>query len=166
MVFSFISCSTLVKKRQEVPNKKNNKPHRTFTKIRISYKENGNIRFFIDSPIMEEYSFYTLFPNGIKLFLFYEGKKKYIYLSANWVKLTKEIFYNFKGQVIVMNSNGDFLKTEEIFWNKKSRKIFNNIPTIIYCNDGILLHAKNGIEASEDLKKINIKNISGIIPIE
>ncbi|AGD98003.1 hypothetical protein BLBBOR_093 [Blattabacterium sp. (Blatta orientalis) str. Tarazona] len=71
---------------------------------------------------MEEYPIYTLFPNGLQLFLYEKGKDKYTYLSANWVKSTEKFFYHLKGKIIIMNPNGDFLKTEEIYWNRKRKK--------------------------------------------
>ncbi len=108
---------------------------------------------------------HTLFPNGIKLFFYEKYPNKYTYLSANWMKYTKKIFYHFKGNILIKNKNGDFLKSEEIFWNKKNKTIFNKKYTIIYCSNGTILYAKNGIEASDNLKKIRLKNISGIIPI-
>ncbi|WP_238784261.1 LptA/OstA family protein [Blattabacterium cuenoti] len=148
--------------------KKNRKelPHRILTRTSILYKEDGIPIFFIYSPVVEEYSIYTLFPKGVKLF-FYEktNPNKYIYLTADWIKLTKKIFYHIKGNIIIISPNGDFLKTNEIFWNKKDKKIFNNKYTIIHYSNGTILHAMNGLEASDDLKNIRLKNISGILSI-
>ncbi|WP_223843724.1 hypothetical protein [Blattabacterium cuenoti] len=64
-----------------------------------------------------------------------------------------------------MNSNGYFVKTEEVFWDKQQKKIFNEKYTMISNLDGIILHAINGIEASDDLKKIKLKNIRGTLPL-
>ncbi|WP_238785050.1 hypothetical protein [Blattabacterium cuenoti] len=122
----------------------------------------------IYSPIIKEYALYTLFPNGLNLFIYdKKNTNKYTYLSANWVKSVDKIFYHIKGNIIIMNDKGDFLKTDEIFWDSKNQKIFNEKYTKIVSNsDGIILHATNGIEASEDLKKIILKNISGTFPIK
>ncbi|WP_238784152.1 hypothetical protein [Blattabacterium cuenoti] len=65
-----------------------------------------------------------------------------------------------------MSPDGYFLRTDEIFWDRKNKKIFNKKYTIISNSYGIVLHAKNGIEASEDLKKIRLKNISGTLPVK
>ncbi|WP_185866531.1 hypothetical protein [Blattabacterium cuenoti] len=164
LFFSLFSCSET---KKEIFNKKNRKeiPYRVFIQTSILYKEKGLVRFFIYSPIMEEYPIFTLFPNGLKLFLYEKGKDQYTYLSANWVKSTEKYFYHLKGKIMIMNPNGDLLTTEEIYWNRKRKKIFNNLPTVIYCSDGTILHAMNGLEASEDFKKIRLKNISGIFPI-
>ncbi|WP_185881845.1 hypothetical protein [Blattabacterium cuenoti] len=166
LFFSLFSCYE-TKTKKEIFNKKNRKdiPDRVFIRTSILYKEKGIVRFFIYSPIMEEYPIYTLFPNGLELFLYEKGKNKYTYLSADWVKSTEKFFYHLKGNIIIMNPNGDFLKTEEIYWNRKYKKIFNNLSTVIYCSDGTILHAMNGLEASEDFKKIRLKNISGTFPI-
>ncbi|WP_185868971.1 hypothetical protein [Blattabacterium cuenoti] len=130
----------------------------------ISYKENGLLKIFLYSPIIKDYTSYTLFPNGISLFIYNDDK--YTYLKADWVKSIEGIIYHIKGNIKIINSNGFFIKTEEIFWNKKQKKIFNDKYTVISNLDGIMLHAINGIEASDDLKKIKLKNISGTFPLK
>ncbi|AER40807.1 MAG: hypothetical protein LBQ72_00300 [Flavobacteriales bacterium] len=158
----FLSCT---KEEVSIKHKKET-PRIVFLRTSILYKEDGFFRLFIYSPIIEEYSIYTFFPNGLQLFL-YEKKdpSKYTYLSANWVKSTKKVFYHIKGNIIIMNPNGDFLKTEEIFWNIERKKIFNNKCTTIYFSNGTILKAINGLEATDDLKEIRLKNISGFLSI-
>ncbi|WP_238784770.1 hypothetical protein [Blattabacterium cuenoti] len=125
----------------------------------------------IYSPVIKEYASYTLFPNGFNLFI-YDNKNtnKYIYLSADWVKSINKIFYHIKGDIKIMNPKGFFLKTEEIFWDRKDKRIFNKKYTKITFHsdkkDKIILYATNGIEATEDLKEIRLKNISGTLPVK
>ncbi|WP_238783787.1 hypothetical protein [Blattabacterium cuenoti] len=166
--FLFFSCTTEKKNFIKlIKNKKRKEiPHRIFLRTSILSKENGIPRLFMNFPIMEEYSISTLFPKGIQLFFFdKKNTKEYISLTADWVKSTEKIFYHIKGNIRVVSSNGYFLKTDEIFWNRKQKKIFNNKCTIIYYPDGTMLRAMNGLEASDDFKNISLKNISGIIPI-
>ncbi len=101
------------------------------------------------------------------MFIYDQNTNKYTYISANWVKSIDKIFYHIKGNIIIMNYKGYFLKTEEIFWDRKKKKIFNKkYTTIISNSDNIILHATNGIEVSEDFKNIRLKNISGTLPIK
>lgn len=157
-------------------NKKNshsindNIPKKIFFKVNILSKENG-IKYHIYSPIVKEYKYYTIFPNGFELFIYennIKNKKNYNsinYIQANWVKITNKIFFHIKGNVKILSKNGYFLNTEEIFWNKKKKIFFNNVFTIISNDNGMVLYSKNGIEACNDLKNITLKNISGIVPI-
>ncbi|WP_238784568.1 hypothetical protein [Blattabacterium cuenoti] len=153
--------------KKEFLIKKNKKkiPKKIFVKTSILYKENGLLRIFLYSPLIKEYTSYTLFPNGFYLFIYENNTNKYTYLKADWVKSIGKIIYHIKGNIKIMNSNGYFVKTEEIFWNRKQKKIFNEKYTMIYNSDGTILHATNGIEVSEDFKKIKLKNISGTLPI-
>ncbi|WP_238784088.1 hypothetical protein [Blattabacterium cuenoti] len=102
----------------------------------------------------------------MNLFIYDKNDNKYTYLSADWVKSVDKIFYHIKGNIKIMNPEGFFLKTDEIFWDRRNKRIFNNKYTVISNSNGIILHATNGIEASEDLKKIRLKNISGTFPIK
>ncbi|WP_238786197.1 hypothetical protein [Blattabacterium cuenoti] len=124
------------------------------------YKEKGLLKFFIYSPLIKEYTVYTIFPYGLDLFIY---NKTITFLSANWVKSIEKNFYHIKGNIKIKNSKGFFLKTDEIFWDRKKKKIFNGKYTMISNSDGTILHAVNGIEASDDLKKIILKNISGTL---
>ncbi|WP_185860656.1 hypothetical protein [Blattabacterium cuenoti] len=152
--------SLIVKKRKKLPKN-------ILIQTRIFYKEEGYLKFTIYSPVIIEYDFYTLFPNGLNLFIYNKDTKKCTYLSADWVKSIDQIFYHIKGNIKIMSPEGFLLKTEEIFWDRKNKKIFNKKYTTIVSNsDGIILHATNGIEASDDLKKIRLKNISGTLPVK
>ncbi|WP_341654009.1 hypothetical protein [Blattabacterium cuenoti] len=104
--------------------KKNEKevPKNIFFKTNISYKEKGLLKFFIYSPVIKEYAFYTLFPNGLNLFIYDKNTNQYTYISANWVKSIYKIFYHIKGNIKIMSYKGDILKTEEIFWDRKKKK--------------------------------------------
>ncbi|WP_238784943.1 hypothetical protein [Blattabacterium cuenoti] len=112
-----------------------------------------------------DYSFYTIFPNGLKLFIYKKKNNESIYISAKWVKSIKKIFYHFKGDIRIVNSIGYILKTEEIFFNLKNKKIYNEKYTIISTTNGMVFRAKNGIESSDNLSNIKLKNISGTISI-
>ncbi|WP_041936052.1 hypothetical protein [Blattabacterium sp. (Nauphoeta cinerea)] len=153
-----------------IKNNKKEIPKNIFIKTSLLYKEKGILKFLIYSPVIKEYASYTLFPNGLNLFIYDQNTNKYTYLSADWVKSINKIFYHIKGNIKIMNSKGYFLKTEEIFWNRKDKKIFNKKYTTIISHsdktDKIILHATNGIEATEDLKKIRLKSISGTLPVK
>ncbi|WP_238784194.1 hypothetical protein [Blattabacterium cuenoti] len=141
-------------------------PKNIFIKTSILYKEKGLLKFLIYSSVIKEYDFYTLFPNGLNLFIYNNNANKYTYLSADWVKSIDKRFYHIKGNIEIMSPKGSFLKTEEIFWDIKNKRIFNKKYTTISNSDGMMLHAANGIEASEDLKEIRLRNISGTLPIK
>lgn len=57
----------------------------------------------------------------------------------------------------------DVLKTSSIFWNIKKHIIYNYVPTKIYRSNGFLINAKNGIEGSDNLNNIILRNINGVI---
>lgn len=142
-------------------------PKNIFIKTSFFYKEKGLLKFIIYSPVIKEYISYTLFPNGLNLFIYNnKNTNKYTYIKADWVKSIDKVFYHIKGNIKIVSYEGYFLKTDEIFWDRKNKKIFNKKYTIISNSYGIILHATNGIEASENLKKIRLKNISGTFPIK
>ncbi|WP_238785595.1 hypothetical protein [Blattabacterium cuenoti] len=130
------------------------------------FKENGFTKYIIYSPLIKEYNFHTLFPDGICLVIYKNNhRNQCIYIRGNWMKSFKNIFYHIKGNIRILNPNKFFLKTEEIFWDKKNKKIFNEKNIIISDLNGAILYAKKGINISEDFKKFKLKDISGILPL-
>ncbi len=113
---------------------------------------------------MKEYlSDQMILPRGLILFI-YEGKKdQFTYIKADWMKSHQKIFYHMKGNVIFFNSKGIFLKTEEIFWDRKKKYFFNKKKTTVYNKNGLFFNATKGIEFSDNLNRIKLNSINGVI---
>ncbi len=75
------------------------------------------------------------------------------------------IFFHIKGNIKILTPNGYFFKTDEIFWDKNKKKIFNKKNVTISNLNGTILHAKKGIEMYNNLKNFKLKDISGVLPL-
>lgn len=106
------------------------------------------------------------FPKGLVIHLYEKSKNKYkvSFVKAKWGKfIEKENIYEIKGNVFIKNINMDVLKTSAIFWNINQHIIYNYVPTKIYRVDGFFIHAKNGIQGSDNLNNIILRNLNGVI---
>lgn len=143
---------------------------REFISVNLISRESGFIKMELKTPQIKEFyldskeKIYTIFPKGIEVFFYKKDKKNKSFLKASWAKFTeKDQIYEAKGNVILKNAQGDELKTSHIFWNKKEKKIYNEVFSEIYKANGSVLRAKNGLEGSDDLKKISLKNTDGAV---
>lgn len=152
----------------DLTKKKRNFPSRTLIDAHIIYKDSGKIVLDLRSPLIEEYAMvdspYTQFPKGLEMY-FYD--KKSIdspgYLKAKWGIMSEvKGWYEGRGDVVVISSKGDTLKTQKLFWNKKRRKIFTQDTVYIVSKDGDSLQANKGLEAKDDLSEYMLFNNSGI----
>lgn len=69
-----------------------------------------------------------------------------------------------KDSVVVVNSGGDTLKTEELVWNNKIQKFYSDVPVQII-RDGSISNGK-GLEANRDLTWIRIFQQRGTVPVQ
>ncbi|XCI75026.1 MAG: LPS export ABC transporter periplasmic protein LptC [Flavobacteriales bacterium] len=143
---------------------------RIFVRAQVISKDSGLVKINLKAPLIEEYAFikkekpYTLFPKGLKLYYYENNKNQPGSLQADWAKIfDEEKYYEARGNVTIVNPSKDTLKTSHLLWNRKERKIYNDVPTEIYRIDGTILNAKKGLEGSDDLKEITLKNTDGLI---
>ena len=66
--------------------------------------------------------------------------------------------------VVLVNSEGDSLKTEELFWLQDSNKIYTNKFVEIYTDDGTIF--SQGLETDSHFKRYRLKQVTGDILVE
>ncbi len=152
-------------------NKKVNFPDRTIFNALIIDKDSSLIRAEVRSPLIEIYSLvdspYTLFPKGVDLDFYEKNKPKPGYFQANWAKLNNATnLYEGKGNVILVNDIGDSLKTEHLYWNKNLKKVYTTKEVFIITKSGDSLHARNGLESTDDLQKYTLFNNKGFLWVD
>ncbi|ADX67787.1 LPS export ABC transporter periplasmic protein LptC [Weeksella sp. HMSC059D05] len=146
-------------------------PDRVLYQAHILHKDSGRLQVDMRAPKIEIYSLldspYTLFPKGLNLDFYEKGKAKPGYFQANWAKLNDATqIYEGKGNVIVVNEKGDSLKTEHLFWNKISKKVYTTKEVFIISKQGDSLHAQNGLESTDDLERYTLYNNRGFMWID
>lgn len=130
---------------------------------KYTLKDSGYTQVFLRSPIVEMYELIdtpvTIFPKGLELNFYKKGASKPGYLRAAYAKIidTKG-WYEAIGNVIIINDTGDSLKTQKLYWNAQTHKIFTPDTTHIIRVDGSIIHSYNGMEASEDFKTFKFFN--------
>ncbi|MCO6564640.1 MAG: LPS export ABC transporter periplasmic protein LptC [Apibacter sp.] len=163
----FISCSD--EKGGDLGEKNTDFASRRIYNATITLTDSIYAIIKLRTPVMDEYEFvqtpYTVFPKGLDMDFYQKGKDPG-HLKADYAKIIETIgWYEARKNVVIINSDKDTLKTNQIFWNKKERKIFSNDTVKIYRADGITTNISvNGIESSEDFKNFKLKKNRGTLP--
>lgn len=151
----------------ELTDQNKNIPTRTLVNAEVVFKDSGFIKINLLADLIEEFGMvdtpYTLFSKGLELNFYTKNIDSPGYLRANWA-LTNDIkgWYEGRGDVVVINEVGDTLKTQQLFWNKKERKIFTQDTVYIITKTGDSLQANDGLEAKDDLTEYMLFNNHGI----
>ena len=166
LLLTFYSVACNSQPEVDLTKKKTNFPDRTIINAHIYYKDSGRIVLDLRSPIIEEYSMidtpYMKFPKGLELDFYNKESDTPGYLKANWATASEmRGWYEGRGDVIVINEKGDTLKTQKLFWNKKTKRIFTQDTVYMISKTGDSLQANNGLEATDDLKEYTLFNNQG-----
>ena len=144
-------------------------PVQTIVNSNITYTDSGRITFAVKAGMIERYSNrenpVDEFSKGVLVTTFNQEGEVESELSAD--RATNFIEENVmiaKDSVILKNSEGKTLNTEELTWDKNKGKIFTDkfvritTPTEILYGDGL--------DAREDFTEYTIRNIKGRISID
>jgi len=163
-VFYLVACENVPE--VDFDKKRADFPDRTLVNAHLYYKDSGRIVLDLRSPLIEDYSMvdtpYMKFPKGLELDFYNEKSDTPGYLRANWA-MTSDAkgWYEGRGDVVVINEKGDTLKTQKLFWNKKTKKIFTQDTVYMISKTGDSLQANNGLEAKDDLTEYTLFNNQG-----
>jgi LPS export ABC transporter protein LptC len=111
------------------------------------------------TDIEEEYS---LFPNGITLNFYNIEGDIHSSLRADYgIYFEKKGFAKAKGNVILTNTNKSVLKTEELYLDEKTEKIYTDKLVNIKDEDGFEITGKGGFESNLDFTVYRFTDVSG-----
>lgn len=126
--------------------------------------QGGKIKAKLSAPLMYRYqrdTIFTEFPNTLHVD-FYDDSIR----VESWLFSKYGIYYDnlnkvfLRDSVIVINKEGDTLRTPELWWDQNSGKFYTDKPARL---DGVDKHitGNQGLEATQDLKVIQFKYPTG-----
>lgn len=135
--------------------------------VEMYYTEMGQLKAKIIAPELIRFQKEpnTEFPKGLRLYFYNQHTEIESKLSANY-----GIFYEKKEEmlvrddVVIINTKGEKLNTEELTWKRKEKKIYSDAFVKITTPEEIIYGT--GLEANQDFSDYTIKNISGVINVE
>ena len=163
--FVLTSCEEDLTEANKNANK--NFPSRVIYNADITRRDSGKVKVRFKAPLLEEYEFidtpYAEVRKGLYL-EFYDSKKPNVpgKLWAKYAKIIeKKQFYEAKGNVKVINNEGQTFVMESIYWDKKNQKMYTKDTVFISVKDGNIFVAAHGMNAKDDFSEYTFYNNSG-----
>ena len=163
--FVLTSCEEDLTEANKNANK--NFPSRVIYNADITRRDSGKVKVRFKAPLLEEYEFidtpYAEVRKGLYL-EFYDSKKPNVpgKLWAKYAKIIeKKQFYEAKGNVKVINNEGQTFVMESIYWDKKNQKMYTKDTVFISDKDGNIFVAAHGMNAKDDFSEYTFYNNSG-----
>lgn len=137
--------------------------------VRIIYSDSAQLQMVLTSPLMYQIGGddpYIEFPKGLLVETYDANKNLVSELSAEYGKrFVKTRLMEIEKNVVVINHNsGKKLLTEHLFWNERTKKIYNSVFVTILEKDKTI-HG-DSLLADQNFEHVEIFNIRGTIKIK
>ena len=135
--------------------------------LSIVMSENGLKSYHFETPLMEGYTMaldpYREFRKGVKITMFEEDStaRDAATLTANYaIFYENRKLWEAKGDVVVIQTNGRRLYTQQLFWNQVTHRIYSNVDSRIV--DGDEMTDCEGFESDEEMTQWKYRKLKGV----
>ncbi|MBP7261992.1 MAG: LPS export ABC transporter periplasmic protein LptC [Bacteroidia bacterium] len=136
--------------------------------VEMLYTDSGIIKAKMFAPLIERYQDekpYTEMTKGITCYFYNKDQVVENFLKAKYaIRYEHEKKMIARDSVVLVNTKGERLNTEEIIWDEQRKKIHSDKYVTIHTADEILYGY--GFESNEDFSKYKIFKLSGTIRME
>jgi LPS export ABC transporter protein LptC len=155
--------------KDKVMNERINLPIETGRNIYITYTDSGLTKAKVFAPILERFATETrnetVMKNGITAYFYSKDGKIDSYLKSKFaLRYDREKKMIARNDVILVNSKGDTLNTEELIWEEAKQTIHSDKYVRITTKDEIIMG--DGFESNTEFTKYKIFSIRGTISLK
>jgi len=162
------ACESGLEKTNSIASK-DSLPDMAVYNVKSDFTEDTWPKSKMEAPLLNNYTsrtnpFYE-FPKGVKLTFFDKNKNEESFLTADYaVFYTKKDTWEARGNVVLKNRMGKILKTEELFGDEKTEKIYSVKEVSIINSDGSPgIKSSGGFEADKSFTNYEFKNVKGFV---
>lgn len=169
MALLVLQACTSETDKERVMNERINLPLETGKNIYITYTDSGSTKAKVFAPILERYATdtrnETVMKQGITAYFYSKDGKVDSYLKSKYaVRYDREKKMIARNDVILVNSKGDTLNTEELIWEETKQMIHSDKYVRITTKDEIIMG--DGFESNTEFTKYKIFSIRGTISLK
>lgn len=136
--------------------------------VEINYSDKGIVRIKAIAPTATRFNRdrpYLEFSDGIKILFFNDAHNIESTLTAKYATAYENSHaMTARDSVVVINSKGEILNTDELIWDEDRKIIYSNSFVKITTADEIIYG--NGMTANENFTDYVIKHITGSIKVK
>ncbi|QCX54114.1 LPS export ABC transporter periplasmic protein LptC [Elizabethkingia sp. JS20170427COW] len=163
--FLTVSCEEDL--AQKYAKKKKDFASQILYNTQVIQHDSGRVMLKVKAPIVEKYEFvdtpYVETKKGLYI-EFYDKKtpKTPGKLWANYAKMIEaKQFYVAKGDVKIINPEGQTFKMQSLYWDKSKRRMYTRDTVYITDKDGNILIGAHGMNAKDDFSSYSLYSSFG-----
>ena len=160
-----VACENNVEEVKKVATN-NNYPIETGKDVVINYTDSGFTKALVKAPLLERYANetknYTEMRKGIDVTFLTKSGSVESFLKAKYaIRYDREKKMIARNDVVVLNINGDTLRTEELTWDETKQRVFSQKFVKITTKSEIIMG--DGFESDVSFRNPKIFKIRGIV---
>lgn len=168
LVLIFTSCKKNKLEEVESLTKKSLPPTEVANGVELIYSDSARVKAKLNAPKMVRYltdNPSIEMPDGLLIKFYDTSLNETSMLRANYgIRYLNTEITEVRGDVQVVNVQGDTLNTEELYWNQAEEKVYSPKFVKVKRKDEIIL--ADGFESDINFTKYTFKNITGIISLK
>lgn len=161
------SCSSGVEHIKPLINS-GNLPDITITNFESNYTTNQRKKAHMIAPLANQYSSTddprVECPRGFVVTFYNDMEQEESKLTANFgIYHQRQNLWVARGNVVLRNSDGGILTTEELFGDENTKKIYTKKFVQIIQADSTVVRGKNGFESNFSFTAYKFINVDGVV---
>ncbi len=162
----FISCRQEEFSKDKLYSYQGQYPDESAEDLHLIYSDSGRLSFQINTPILNKYynKNFVDCPEGIEIISYdYFGQPEAVMKADYAINAERDMHLEAQKNVIITNlKKGDTIKTEKIVWDKRTRRIYSDVPVRQIRADGTVYNG-DGFDADEKFTRYTVRNPRGEI---
>jgi LPS export ABC transporter protein LptC len=136
--------------------------------IQSYLSQEGVVKAKLNAPLMLRYekdSMYAEFPEKLHVDFFDSTAHKQSWLDSKYGKyFESQNKVYLRDSVVAINTKGDTLKTQELWWDQQREKFYTDKPYELNTKTR-RIHGEKGLEASQDFSNIIFNYPEGVVQV-
>lgn len=135
------------------------------------YSDSAKVKGKLKAPELDRYDSekkkYNEFPKGLHVYFYNDSLKVNAEIVAKYaINYDKTGLWEARNDVVVTNTKGERLNTEQLFWDQKRKIIYTKKYCTVTQPNGDKNIGENGLQAKENFEDWNFFGASGTITVQ
>lgn len=164
------SCENDLKKVREISANEVDTVAQRTTGLDLIMSDSAKVEIHLTAPLMIEYQIkkpYKIMPKGVKIDYYDRGTGQFAgdIIADTGIQREQEKLIEFHGNVVATNAKGETFKSNELFWDQVTKRVYSNKPVQATLSGGNVMNG-NTFESDDKLLNPTFKSSTGLFHVD
>ena len=173
LVLFISSCVNDLNKVKEIASNEVGTIVEPTTGVDLILSDSAKVTIHLTAPLILQYNpqntktTYKVAPKGIKIIHYDKLTQKQdgTIIADTGILHAGEKLYEFRKNVVATNSQGDVYKSDELFWDSATKKVYSHKVVEVFMKSGNVMNG-NSFESDDAFLHPSLKNSKGVFHVD